>query len=154
MTWTYSGSPGTSSAPERRDAVRVLVGDTNTSDQQIDDEAISFNLAQAGDDIYRAASMTARQIAATYARRANTKLEGVSVDYKGLQDSYLRLAGRLEKDATLYGSRGLGTPIAGGISVSDMEAEREDSDRPEPAFERRQFRNPPSLGDDDEDEWR
>jgi len=49
MTWTYGGAPGTTTSATRRDAVRLLVGDTDTTDQQITDEEIAFGLSQASE---------------------------------------------------------------------------------------------------------
>lgn len=151
MNWTYGGNPGTGTASQRRDAVRVLTGDTNIADQQLSDEAIAFNLSATSNDVYRAAALSARQIAATYARRASTTIESVSVKYQDLQKNYADMAARLDAEAARYGAGGLGLPRAGGISVAAMDAERSDSDRPGFAFRRDQFRHPEEDGETDEE---
>jgi len=149
LTWTYTDSPGTDTAAERRDAVRLLVGDTDTNDQQVTDESIAFYLSQSGDDVYGAAAASARAIAASYGRRVNTAFEGVRADYGDLQAHYLSLASRLDREAKLKGAA-LGQPKAGGISISDMDAADDDDDRPLPRFRRGQFEDPP---DTEEETW-
>lgn len=66
MTWTYSGDP----ASNNRDAVRFLVGDTDTTDQLISDEEIAYLL-----DVYieapSAAVGAARSIAAKFSRQSD-----------------------------------------------------------------------------------
>ena len=54
MSWTYSMNPGTSP----KDTVRYLIGDTNIDNPIVQDEEIQFNLAEVGNEPYRAASNT------------------------------------------------------------------------------------------------
>lgn len=63
MTWTYSGNPASSD----RDAVRFLVGDTDTTDQLITDEEIAY-LLSVYSEAPNAAVGAARSIAAKFAR--------------------------------------------------------------------------------------
>lgn len=147
MTWTYGGTPGSSTAAERRDSVRYLVGDTDTSDQQTTDEEISFALTQASNNVYGAASIVCRAIAAKYARLVSTSFDSVRIQYGERQDHYEKLAVQREREAKRFGG-GLGTPVAGGISISEMDAVEDDADRPQPAFRRGQFENPPDNVDD------
>lgn len=144
MAWTYTNNP----ANVPRDAVRLLVGDTDTTDQKATDEAIAFFLAQAGDDTYLAAALTARSIAAIYAVYVDTKVESVSTDYGQLSENYYKLATRLETQAKKFGSVGLGTPAAGGLTYSDIDAADEDTDRVKPKFRQDQFAWPPRDPDD------
>lgn len=152
MAWTYSSAPGTSTASGRRDAVRMLVGDTDTNDQQIQDEEIAFALDQAGDGVYQAAAIAARAIAGKYARRVDTDFETVSASYSQRQKHYLSLAVKLDRQAILQGG-GIGTPVMGGISESEMDSVEDDDDRVESAFRRKQFRNPPEVDDDEQSWW-
>jgi hypothetical protein len=140
MAWTYTNDP--SNVP--RDAVRLLVGDTDTNDQKITDEAIAFFLSQAGDDYYGAAALSSRSIAGSFASLVNTKFETVSSDYGKLSENYYALAKRLDMQSKKYGKSGLGLPIAGGISRDDMRSVNQDPDRVMPKFNRDQFANPPS----------
>jgi hypothetical protein len=150
MTWTYGGAPGTDSAATRRDAVRFLVGDTDTTDQQITDEEITFALSQTSNDIYRAAAISCRSIAAKYAREVDSSVESIRVAASQRQAHYTSLAVKMEKQASKYGSSGLGVPLVGGISEADIESVREDDDRVRPVFRHDMFRNPP---DDDEADY-
>jgi len=78
MTWTYGGAPGTTTSATRRDAVRLLVGDTDTTDQQITDEEIAFGLSQASDDIYNANAPLCRALTAKHARPVAPNAQSVS----------------------------------------------------------------------------
>lgn len=148
MTWTYDGAPGSGTAAQRRDTVRLLIGDTDTNDQQITDEEIAYFLGQANDRPYYAAVSAARAIAASYARLVDNSLDQSSVSLSQLQTHYAQLATRLEKEAKTKGSA-LGLPSAGGISRDAMKTADDVEDRPDPAFRTRQFRNPPRFEDQD-----
>lgn len=142
MAWTYDASPGISTAAERRDAVRLLVGDTDTNDQQIQDAEITFALSQAQDEVYSAAAICAQTLAGKFSRRSDVEFDGVSEKFGSLAEHYRKLATTLRQDAKRYGSKGLGTPVAGGISQSDMETADENTDRVKPKFRQDQFANP------------
>lgn len=66
MTWTYSGDPSDSD----KDAVRFLVGDTDTTDQLISDEEIAYLLV-VHNGPGMAAVGAARAIAAHFSRLVN-----------------------------------------------------------------------------------
>lgn len=145
MTWTYGGAPGTTTAATRRDAVRLLVGDTDTTDQQITDEEIAFGLSQASDDIYNASALLCRALAGKYARLVDTSVESVSSSYSQRAKQYAELAVRLTKEGKKLGSVGMGVPVAGGMSISEMEGVESDTDRVPSAFRVEQFSNPPRF---------
>lgn len=138
MTATYTDPSNSNS-----DAVRWLVGDTDVSDAALQDEEIAFALTQAGSDIYLAASISARALAGKYASLVDTDFESVSSNYSSLRDNYNTLASNLERQSKKYGTRGLGTPAAGGISYSDIRANDLNDDRVQPKFKQDQFANPP-----------
>jgi hypothetical protein len=137
MTWTYT-NPSTSN----RDAVRFLLGDTNTADQRVTDEEIAFALTQAGNDIYAAAAICARALSGKYATLVDTTVETVSVKYSQMRDAFATLAVRLEAQGKRY-TGALGIAVAGGISLSEMTEVRSDPDRVPTAFNMGQFDNPP-----------
>jgi hypothetical protein len=147
MTWTYDNSPGTSTAAERRDAVRLFLGDTDTSDQQVTDEEITFALAEANDNIYRATSLCADALHGKYSRMVDTAFEGVRSSYSQRADHYRKLAAKYEKKAKT--NSGLGANF-GGTSKAEIESVNEDDDRVKPTFRRGQFRNP-AFNDIDQD---
>lgn len=145
MTWTYGGAPGTTTSATRRDAVRLLVGDTDTTDQQMTDEEIAFALSQASDDIYNASALLCRALSGKYARLVDTSVESVSSSYSQRAKQYAELAVRLTKEGKRMGSVGLGVPVAGGMSISEMEGVENDTDRVPSAFRIEQFSNPPRF---------
>lgn len=142
MTWTYTDSPNTTTPEGRRDAVRVLVGDTISTDQQIADEVVAFALEQSGDEVYEAGAIIARSLAAKYARLVDTTVEDVETKYSQRRDVYMSLARDLEAQAEKYGASSLGIPVAGGISITEMESARDDTDRVPALFKVGQFDNP------------
>ena len=146
MTWTYDGAPGKDTADGRRDAVRLLVGDTDTEDQQVTDEEIAFALSEASNNIYRAASVIARSLAGKYSRMVDSSFETISNKFSQIRDAYYDLALRMEREAKKLGG-GLGVPVLTGVSEDEMRSVEDDEDRPDSAFRRRQFRNP--TGDDE-----
>lgn len=124
MTWTNTNAPGTADADGRRDAVRFLVGDTDTDDQQVTDEAIAFALAQtgngiygAGNGIYGAGAIIARAIAASYARKVSISGDGLSQQFAQRQKHYADLAAALEKQAREGVAGAAPVPFAGGTTV-------------------------------------
>lgn len=145
MTWTYSGDPSSTS----RDAVRFLVGDTDSTDQQVSDEEIAWALAEEGNNEL-AASVIARAIAASFSRKADKQVGDLRISFKQLSENYFELSKRLEAEGNLAAP----TPFAGGVSKSDKETREEDDDRTEPSFRRRQHDHPGALyerGDEDSD---
>jgi hypothetical protein len=125
------------------DAVRFLLGDTATPPQLTDPE-IQFALDQNA-NLYAAAAICARAIAARYARRVDTKFETVESKYSQLSASFYKLALSLDQQAKRGG--GLGTPIAGGIRQSEVEDARLDTDRVKPFFYDNLMNNPPASNE-------
>lgn len=147
MTWTYITAGGILSA---KDEVRLLIGDTDTTDQQLQDEEIAFLLTDEG-GTYRAAAAAAEAIAARYARKADYSLgrNALTESASQKQQHYLDLAKRLRQKA----ARRTVTPLAGGISVSQMESAEQNLDRVEPAFTRDMEQEPGTgLFEEDNDE--
>ena len=90
MTWTYSGDPSSST----RDAVRFLIGDTDTNDQLISNEEINYFVVEFN-NARRSASEAARSIAAKFARLMNRSIGGLSADFSAKYRQYLELADNL-----------------------------------------------------------
>ena len=125
------------------DAVRFLVGDT-TSPYQLSDLEVTFALDQNA-NIYGAAAICARALAARFARRVDIKFETVESKYSQLRDSYEQLARSLDAQAKKRG--GLGIPLAGGISRADVENVENTPDRVKPFFYDNWGNNPPPSND-------
>lgn len=133
----------TTTANGRRNSVRFLVGDTDSTDVQISDDEILFALAQNGDNIYAAGAFCCRALAAKYARRVDTELDGaLSASYSDMHKHYIAMSENL--DAEYRKSSGLGIK-AGGMTISSIDNVRSDDDRVSPSFRRDRFRNPPNY---------
>lgn len=131
MTWTYAVSSfDTTTTAGARNAVRLLVGDTDTNDQLVQDEEIAFALSEKGDNVYYAAAWICNAIATKFGRYVDTQLDGaLESKYSQRVEHYKQLALTL----TAQGKATSGTALnvfAGGISVADIESNRRLSDRP------------------------
>jgi hypothetical protein len=144
MAWTYDETDlSESTASGRLNAVRLLVGDTDTLDQQLLNEEVDFSLVQAGDNVYVAASWCARVVASKYARRVNTEVSGaLKADYSDLYDHYTALSDNLETQGRKFSST-LGFSV-GGIDKTVMELARNTPNRLKPSFTRDRFRVTPN----------
>lgn len=145
MAWSYDASDlDTTTASGRLNTVRLLLGDTDTLDQQVQNEEITFSLSQTNDNVYFAAAWLARTVASQYARKVNVSLDGsLSADYSDLAKQYTSLAETLEYQGKKTGAI-IGV-VAGGLTKSDINAVRTNTDRIEGSFRRDRFRNPPSY---------
>jgi hypothetical protein len=145
MAWSYNPANLDPNTPTGRiNVVRLLVGDTDTLDKQVQDEEITFALSQTNNDVYSAGGWVARVIASQYSRRVDTELSGaLSAKYSDLATQYNKLAENLEYQGKKAGGS-IGV-LAGGITVSDVNAVRQNTNRIEGSFRRDRFRNPPSY---------
>ncbi len=140
MAWSYDErNLNTTDALGRLNATRFLIGDTNESDQQVQDEEVAFALSQANDNTYRAGAFLCRNIAAKYSRNVDLQISGTLQESASqLQAHYLELAETLEYQAKKFGAS-LGVK-AGGISKSKIEEVRELTDRVKPEFSKDRFK--------------
>lgn len=140
MAWTYSGDPSSSS----RDHVRFLVGDTDTTAQQLTDAEVTAQLTISGGALSAAAALS-RALAAKYSRKIDKSIDGLSLQWSQLTKHYLDLAKQLESQgaySALSSSGGVdGAVYAGGIYQADTAADEVDSSLKQPAFKRDQFPN-------------
>ena len=145
MAWSYDPTDlDTNTASGRLNTVRLLIGDTETLDQQVQNEEIMFALSENGDNIYYAAAWSARNIASKYSRKVNTSLDGaLKADYSDLSKQYKVLADDLEYQGKTSGAV-IGV-LAGGITKSSVNAVRANTNRIEGSFRRDRFKNPPSY---------
>lgn len=145
MSWSYDPTDlNTTTASGRLNTVRLLIGDTDSSDQQAQNEEIMFSLAQNGDSTYYAGAWTCRALASKFARLVTTKLDGaLTANYSDLMQHYQQMADNLEYQGKTAGAA-LGVR-AGGITKTSIELARLDTNRIEGSFRRDQFKNPPSY---------
>lgn len=91
MTWTYV-DPNNSD----RDKVRFLIGDTDTTDQLLSDEEISWLLTAAGNNVYQAAHDGCYALGSKFARLATSKSVGdMSLSYSDRSRAFMDQAERL-----------------------------------------------------------
>lgn len=127
-SWTYTDSP--SSVP--RDAVRLLLGDTDPSKPlPLTDNAVAYALAQEGNDLNLAASRCAAQLSAHYSRQVDTSNGALSVSASQRAEAFRKLAATLRMKASRAGSTGV---FAGGLTVSGKQALDEDTSAVQPQF--------------------
>lgn len=96
MSWSYSGSPGSS----QLDTVRFYLQDTDITDQLLQDEEITFVISSwinIYPDLYWAAAECAEVISAKFAREVAVAGDGVSVGIQELQNKYEQLAANLRQ---------------------------------------------------------
>lgn len=143
MSWSYDPNTlNTTTSAGRLNTVRLLVGDTDTTDQLVQNEEITFALSQTGDNVYYAAVWTCRAIAAKFSRMVTTQLDGaLSANYSDKAKQYNQLAVQIEAQGKKTSGKALGIS-AGGISVAAMAVANATPDRVKPAFSITQFDNP------------
>ena len=141
MSWSYNSSDlGTTTASGRLNSVRLLIGDTDTNDQIMQNEEIVFALAQTTDNVYYAGAWACHMIASKYSRLVDLKIEGSSTNYSDLAKQYITMSDHLNDLGKRTNGRSLGVS-AGGISITDMQVAQDDTDRVDPAFRTQQFDN-------------
>ncbi len=132
MAWTYGGDPANSD----RDAVRLQIGDTDSTDPQLTDAEVDYFLSQNG--TVNAASLAAvRAIMAEYARLVTKSVGDLRVNYSDRLKAYQSLEKQMKAKLITTAK-----PIAGGISISRKKTVEEDTDRVIPSIERDQFSYP------------
>lgn len=114
--------------------MRLLVGDTNTTDQTFTDADFTLFWSENGQNIYYGAAMAAEMLMATYANEQSVRIGDVSVS-PGVESPTVAYA-NLAKKLRTQGHKRTASPFAGGISRSAKNTENLDDDRVEPAFTR------------------
>ena len=142
MAYTYNAADlNTTTTSGRLNAVRLLIGDNNSLDPQLQDEEITFSLAQTNNNVYFSGSFCARLIASKYSREVDTQLDGaLEATYSDRVKHYTLLAIQLSEMGKRFNGKSLGV-TAGGISLAEITIVESNTDRPEPAFKTDQFKN-------------
>lgn len=110
--------------------------------------------------LYRAAAMAAKMLASYFAQKVRLSAGPFSIDAQQKFDHYETLAKNFMAmaeegygaDLVDAGGTGISEPVITGVSVSEMEEQREDDDRFQPSFRRRQMSNPPLTEEEYENE--
>ena len=133
--WTYdTGNLTTVDEDGRKNIVRLLIGDTDSNDPQLQDEEILFALSSNKDNPNVAAIFAVNAIISKYARLVNIELdEAIREDYSDLIDNYKGLLSGLEKKVRL--SNNSIRIYATGLTLTDFEEARSDPNRIKPGIE-------------------
>lgn len=136
-----------------KDEVRLEIGDTDVpANAMLEDEEIDHYLDQEGNSVLRAAARCAAAIAGKFARLVSTGVGDVRVEAQQQYEHYRQLAEDLADRAVT--NSGAAVPFLGGISIADVQARVEDTDRVDPFFTRRTGDNPPLIDRRGEECWR
>ena len=125
MTFTYTSDP--SNVP--LDALRLLIGDTNSSAQQLQDAELTYFLTLADNDVFLAAINAARTLAAKFARDVDSAVESIRIAAQDKYKHYIELAETIRKQKEDLTTTGFASPVMPGISISTMDSVDDDSDR-------------------------
>jgi len=142
LAWSYDPTNlVTTTSTGRLNSVRLLIGDTDTNDQILQNEELYFSLSQTNDNVYYAGAWACRIIAAKFSRLVDTTLDSAgSSRYSHRIDHFTLLANQLSDLGKKTYGKSLGISI-GGVSKADMDAVNADPDRVKPAFAINQFDN-------------
>lgn len=126
MTWTYTPTLATA-----RDRVRFYCGDTVVTDQLVSDEEIAGALAMTFSSERSAAALCCENIGMRFASSANAITDdiGQKVEY-GERAQFFQERARLLRSQLATAA----LPFAGGLTVTDKDAQETDDDRVLPSF--------------------
>jgi hypothetical protein len=133
MSWTFENDYSLD-----RDKVRLLVGDTDTNEQLVADEAIAWALTEEG-SIYLASATIAESIASTFARKVDFTSGDESMKCSQMAENYMKKATDLRKRAN---KKTFVSPYAGGLSKAEKLDSSQSDDLVKPEFKKDMFNNP------------
>lgn len=93
VAWTYTNDPLNSLL----DQLRALIGDTNPDEPLLSDEEIMLCIRDKAGNIYAAAALACRLIAARFAREADVKVGELAVTARSRAEAFERLAREFER---------------------------------------------------------
>ena len=156
MAWTYAGMPFLDPPTTQSyiDSVRFLVGDTDTTDQQLQDGEIiglltqnatstsngfttppgsvtTFPVVGQSYSVYEAAIMACTTLAAKYSRRVAMTVGDLSKSAGDMAKHYIELRKTLRVDAQRHNTP---KPYAGGLLKSELENDETNDDLNTPQF--------------------
>lgn len=137
MTWSYNTNLLATNA---KDAVRLLIGDVVTCDQQMQDEEISY-FVSVRSTLYGAAAECSRALAAKFSRSVDQQGGTSKVFYSQMAKAYTVKAMEFELKSAEFGAA---MPYCGGISLSDKQLQELNTDRTLPIFTKGMMDNEPA----------
>lgn len=133
MTWTYDAADlSEDDATGRRTIIRLVIGDTDTTDQQLQDEEIDYFLDTNDDALPATSKQCVLALIAKYSREVDTWMGHTRVERSQRVRNYKALLEKLENDI----SRLVASMRAGGLTLSEKDSDRSDSDAVQPFFRR------------------
>lgn len=133
MSWTYNTELTVS-----RDQLRLLIGDTLSTDQQFSNEELDWMLTENGNGLYRSAASACRMLAARYSRYADKWVGDLKILASQKSRSYLAMADTFAQQAS---TQSWAVPTAGGVYVAEKEAAAENTSLVQPEFVRGMMAN-------------
>ena len=140
MSWTYTGDPSDSDL----DAVRFLVGDTDSEQQLASNEEILYAISQNAIQ-QKAAAIVCRAIAARFSTKASFSVGEMSKSCSDISKAFADRAKELEADSN-WKSKYVSFSF-GGISVAKKEALDQDTGAVQPGFKKGMLDNPLTYSD-------
>ena len=128
MSWSYSKDP----QANNKDHVRFLIGDTDSTSEQLSDGEVNHTLAESSSSVYPAAILCTDALIAKYTRLVDKSIGDLRISFSQRVAHYKSLRETLRNRSGILAA----APYAGGISVSDKNAVKLDTDRTKPAFAR------------------
>ena len=127
MSWSYTADPLNNSVDE----LRLLIGDTNSSDPQLQDEEIGYFLAKYA-SVNQATIAAVTNLIAKYSRLSDETTAELSIKWSQKAQAYRRLKDDLSDPVNAASS----APVSfgGGISNTDIDTRRSNSDRFDETF--------------------
>lgn len=130
MTWTF-----TPDYTLVRDQIRSMVGDIDSTDPLLDDAAIAFYYAQAGNDLTGGALKAAKAAAAKLAREFDKDIDGLKTSRSQRHKAMLNVIAALEDEAAREGFS-YTVPEAGQVAdVAGYPTEMEHTDLGRPDWD-------------------
>lgn len=127
MTWTFSDSDISTNLAK----VRVLIGDTDTTDQLLSDEIVNYFLTARASNLNLAAADACDAIASKFARKADFRNGALAVSASQRAKAYTAKAQELrERDGSLA------EISIGGQSIDEKDSLGQDADAVQPRFAR------------------
>jgi hypothetical protein len=139
MTATYDPTDlDEATAGGRINVVRFLLGDTDVTNPEMQNEEITFALSKSSNKVYLASSICASSISSKYSGLANIEIDGIlTVDYGELSSAFSTLSTNLKSDGHRLEGGSIGIFI-GGLPVFPARSY---------SFFRGQFQSPTELDD-------
>jgi hypothetical protein len=133
MSWSYVDP-----TKNAKDAVRLLIGDTNSKDPLLYDNEIQYFLAQYSGSVLQTAIRCLESVMTKFSRMADESVGSVKINYsqraKGAMVAMDQMRRRLAIDGDL-------SAYAGGLSQADKQATTANTDRVKPDFSKHMMEN-------------